>query len=299
MIARRCHGYIAEPGYKAHGPHPLVHAPRSAAEAPFPAAAALSKMYARMRNQGQAGTCLLFAGGAAIQDRMAIQGTQTPAFPEPLWGYQARPDKMVDSGLAPSTWVEFDAAAGYCKEGHWPYPTGADLDDPKAMLRAIQQGPPAEAARFAYDQRTTSTNPGLRLHRAGDTPLIRMADIKRAVIAGLPLVTGGDVDDAYEAYSSGLWAFIGPSIGGHAQEIVAYDSAGIWWRGSYSDSFGIAPGFETVWLADDGTTTAAPRGGFVHAAWDDVLNAEITNDVWIVDWAPSFSEDVPAIGGAS
>lgn len=280
-------GYKPQPDYAAEGTHPKL---RVDSGAPLPAAKALSRMYAMVLNQGQAGTCLTFAGKAAVKDRMACQRTEKPRYMASLHQYQARPDKTLDDGLYPSDWALFLASHGYCSEEHWPYPTGADLNDPAAMQAAVTATPPPEAMRYAYDQRSTMTKPGLRLHRVtGD----RRVNVMRAICADLPGINGGMVDAGYQQYASGVWVFTGPSIGGHAREFVAYDSDGLWERGSYSDGFAIAPTFETEWLDFDGNPTSAPRGGFVHVAWETALNEDVTNDCWLIDWAPSYSEDNP------
>ena len=268
-----------EPGSLGSGPADALFSSAYA-----PARGALPRLSARILNQGGTSTCVPHAGETMAFDRAVIQGTVRRRG-SVLFGYwHARPAServLGGKGLRPSVWVARRNELGTCDEARWPFSEAA-----------VDVEPSTEASRFAYDQGAHGEKPQLRIHRCADGPE-RGGDLRLALHATHPAMTGFVVNDAFREYRGGLWVYDGGAVGRHMLEAVAWDEDGIWYRNSWGEDWGVAPGFDAIWVADDGTEVQAPRGGFVHIGYPTINDDAVTSDAYAGEWAKSFSEDVP------
>lgn len=147
-------------------------------------------------------------------------------------------------------------ALGRPPEELWPQRLD-DLDvlPPERPTYAVK--PPPKVSMAAYDKRK------VKYHRITETGDARVAAVKAAVSAGMPVVFGTQVGWSFLA-DSGPTRDIGPPAtgdfaGGHAMVIVAYDAAGCWILNSWGKG----------WRA----------GGLVHVSWEYV-KWHRTIDLW-------------------
>ncbi len=261
----------------------------------------LSKLSASIEDQANAGSCVGWGTQQARRDRMIVQGTQDAKLGAPLvaylfgrlWGLAlehgctvAQVEEKIATGeivLADDGCMIPDAidginALGICAEEWAPYSDALVLE---ATL-------PLSAYQHAYDQRGTT-----KVHRCADTREQREADIRGCIDADFPLLDGVQVDDGFEQGPSGLWTFKGRSLGGHCMEIVAYDDLGVWKRNQWGIWGRSPPALAWKWIDSSGHETAPPACGFIHESWETALDPNVTADLYAVQWAPNYSEDIP------
>jgi len=204
-------------------------------------------------NQGQAGSCVGFAGAGQLALFLrANMLTPDWALPSPRWGYaigrlqqyagqdpDALPaDALDDVGTEPAKYLLALQRMGFVRWSDWEYPTDdATLNDEAAMLALVRQPPPPEVTLKAFAQKD------LEYGLYEGTAAGRMAWIIDCLKHRLPVTFGHEVDDAYEANTGAIVHSIdvANSLGGHDELIVAVNAAGnVIVKGSWTPDFGAA-----------------------------------------------------------
>lgn len=145
--------------------------------------------------------CLRILTGQPLASRRLVYGLARAADGEPVGG-------LTDDGCMPSDAVAAVSEHGVCLESDLPW------DESQ-----INAPPTWSALRVASAYRLTGWE---RLPDSG-----RLDAIRRALVAGHPLMFGMSVDSAYEslAGSAVYPGATGPSLGGHMQIVCGYDDA--------------------------------------------------------------------------
>ncbi|MBX4215371.1 hypothetical protein KW797_00250, partial [Candidatus Parcubacteria bacterium] len=181
-----------------------------------------------------------------------------------LWGYYAARSfedaVLQDDGCYIRDFFRAINAFGFLPEDRYPYnpEAFADHPPPTAMRRAFDQRAKGDAAYW----RISSTDPD------------RLALMRIALAAGLPVVFGTDVSFDFASFS-GFRVFDPPNTddiaGGHAMTL-----AGFGWIGG-QDTF----------TAVGSWGVSAHDAGYHHFS---LFYAEQFSDIWVVEKAPSYSE---------
>jgi hypothetical protein len=256
-VSSRFKGYRKNTGSHPSG-HAMLAAHKAAAALPPLALPDLRTFNGPILDQGQAGSCVAFAG--ARQLALFLRANMlTPDWilPSPLWGYvvgrlqeyagqdpDALPATALDDvGTMPAHYLLAIRNLGFVRWADWPYPTDtATLDNAAKMLALVGEKPPAEVVEKAFPQT------GLEYAVYDGPAAERMGWIRDCLLHRLPVTFGHEVDDAYEANTGEVVRSIdvGASLGGHDECIVAINDAGnVIVAGSWTTDFGTA-GF-TEW----------------------------------------------------
>ncbi len=149
-----------------------------------------------------AAACLRILTGLPLASRLELYGVARVVDGEPI-------ASLTDDGCVPSDMVTALAKYGACLESDWPF-------DPSK----VNDPPPWNALRLASAYRVTGWE------RLPDDAS-RIDALKRALVAGHPVMFGMPVDEAYESLDASrvYGGLSGPELGGHMQTIVAYDDA--------------------------------------------------------------------------
>ncbi len=294
----RAKGYIEDPT------RPLIHGHAAVllARAKSTTQGYLSRLSSVIRDQEHAASCVANALEAAYLDRMLCQRTEKPRLGARLQTYlNARLYGLAnDNGLSlaevlarltakPPTLVLEDGGCMISDASQARFDLGVAPESlvPYSDALVLEATLQPEAYQQAHDQRGKGTT-----HACANSPENRRYDIMGAIDADFPVVVGIQVDQAFEDSPTGLWSFKGPSLGGHALEVIAYDTAGVWIRNSWSDWGSPPPAIDASWIDDDGMPAQPPTQGFAHIAWDSVLGAS-SGEAMAVQWSASYSQDIP------
>ena len=230
---------------------------------PVPASSDNSKLLVDILDQGNLGSCVANGCFQAIRGSHVKQGVENPVLGSRLYGYWFARSYTHDTASDSGTFLRNFFAAinkfGFPPESLWPY-----YDDDHSF--AIQ--PNTAAVKAAFDQHAPTEYS--RIYSTGGD---RIDDIKRALGAGFLVPFGTLVSTAFTETSpdtTPIMPPIGLSIaGGHCMVIV--DHVGNIFRicNSWSKNWGVAGCcyFDAEYLE-----------------WDQ------TDDLWIVESAPRFSD---------
>jgi hypothetical protein len=204
----------------------------------------------------QRSDCVAHGTARAVQIALTPDGGQPAALPSRDWLYfQAgvrTGDQLHDNGRYIRDAIKSLATLGWPDETVWPY-------------GKWPAHPGGEAFRMAYDRRADIA---VAYHRL-DLPGADLVDeMKRARAAGLPIVAGADVTNAFE-YQDGKTPVPAPTatdeiLGGHAFAVLEYTPEGCIFENSWSPDW-----------ADN---------GYGYLSWDYVRAA--MSDVWAVKLSP-------------
>lgn len=290
-------------GYIEDTTRPLVHGHAAVltARAPTTTQGYLSRLSSEVRDQAHAASCVGHALEEAFLDRMLCQRTLGARLGSRLQTYlNARLYGMAsERGIAIPEVVERIAAGkialddagcmiGDASMARFDLGVAPESAVPYSDALVLQATLQPEAYQQAHDQRGKGTT-----HACANAPENRRYDIMASIDSDFPVVVGIQVDQSFEDGAAGVWNFHGPSVGGHALEVVAYDTAGVWVRNSWGE-WGVAPpAWDCSWIDDAGFPAQKPTQGFAHLAWDAVLGA-YSGEALACQWASSFSSDIPA-----
>lgn len=203
-----------------------------------------------------ANDCVANAFADAIRDRQAMQGVEHPRLPGRPWIY------WLARKLAGREMLDDGSQPSLAIRAIREY--GMPAEEHCPYVDAAGE-PPLSAAQHAYDQR------GRVSARTLDPD-----DVRHALASDLAVVVAIQVDDAFERLGPDApsWVFGGGRLGLHALRVVGYDHM----RGlRLKNSWG------TGWGED----------GFAWMAWDALSDGSVLG-LWVIEWAPSYSEDIPA-----
>jgi len=209
-----------------------------------------------IKNQLNTGSCVGQAVAQAVD--LAIVGDDTKSQDRSaLFVYynsrkESGDDTIVDNGTYLRTAIKSVQKFGVCPEPAWPF-----------SVSKVNRMPVWNAYRTAHDLR------GIRGYYRIDSG--DLADVKRAIASGRPVVAGWQVDAAFKAYRGGgvvVGAQHEPFVGGHAMVIVAYKAAP--YGGIGSSLWTIPNSWGTGW-GDNGLATV--NDSFMRQA----------RDLWAVD----------------
>jgi C1A family cysteine protease len=223
-------------------------------------------------DQGRLGSCTIHAVSQAIRASHARQGIKNPTLLSRLWGYYlARAydhDTANDDGTYLRNIYQALVKFGFPPETIWPY--SDDTSSPKSPFRVM---PPPEAFREAIDQKDDlKITEYLRIDSTGYE---RIDDIKRAIGAGYGVNFGTQVSNDFCSNILGSKPLDPPTpastAGGHALLAAAFDK---------DSNFRIPNSYGKDW-GDEGWVTFSA----------DYLMWSNTDDLWIVETAPVFTQD--------
>jgi hypothetical protein len=228
-------------------------------------------------DQGQAGSCVGFAGGRQLGLFWRAMGmTSEWIFPSPRLSYPlamlqeyagTKPElipKLGDNGCMPALYLQAIRNAGFVRWELFPYPTdAATLNNADLMTKLVTRHPPADVMAEAYDQK------GLEYGLYDGEPADRIEWIKECLIHRMAPTFGMLVDESY-MYNTGETVKkidLANVLGGHDQCIVAVDNYdGVVVAGSWGKGFGYK--------------------GFVVLSPDIINDPDICSDFQIVKAAP-------------
>jgi len=176
-----------------------------------------------------AAACLRILTGAPLASRLEMYGVARVVDGEPIAG-------LTDDGCVPSDMVAALAKYGACLESDWPF-------DPSK----VNDAPPWNALRLASAYRVTG------FERLPDDAS-RIDALKRALVAGHPVMLGTPVDEAFENLPADqVWHGVsGPSLGGHMICAIGYANDQIRilnsWGSTWAD--GGQAWIDTAWIAN-------------------------------------------------
>ncbi len=228
-------------------------------------------------DQGQAGSCVAFAGGRQLGLFWRAMGlTSEWVFPSPRLSYPlarlqeyagVKPElipALQDSGCYPSLYLKAIQAVGFVRWEDYAYPTdAATLNNAAKMEALVNRHPPADVMALAYDQK------GLEFGIYDGPASGRMDWIRECLLHRMAPTFGMQVDDNYMNNVGGVVKRVdlANSLGGHDQCIVAIDdNDNLVIAGSWGRSFG--------------------NKGFVLISPDVINNEDICSDFQIVKAAP-------------
>lgn len=213
-------------------------------------------------DQGSLSSCVANAILQAVRMSHVSKGIRDPKLGSRLFGYYvsraSHGEQAIDGGTHLRSFCEQLVRFGFCPEDAWPY-------DP-AQVNAM---PASGAFRAALDQAKPSPTTYRRIASAGSA---RVDEIKRAVSAGFGVAFGTGVSQAFVDNGPEVMSPLGPpnvSVGGHAMVVVGYDG----------DIFDVC----NSWGEDWG------NAGYCHLSADYMAWTE-TQDIWIIDAVPNYSE---------
>jgi C1A family cysteine protease len=254
-------GYLPDPPKAPNEKPDFDAAPMFRAAPPPPARADIKHLVVDVLNQGNLGSCVANAILQAVRCSHVRQGVIGPKLGSRLFGYYLARAYHHQTGEDSGTYLRsfFQALAkfGFCPESVWAY---SDSDE------RFKRMPPLAAFRAAFDQANPTT-----YRRISATGADRLDQIKRAVAAGYAVCFGTDVDVAF--CSNQLAEPLKPPrsniAGGHAMMVGGYDG----------DVFEICNSWGTGW---------GDKGWCRFSA--DYLADASTRDLWLVEYAPRYSE---------
>jgi len=255
-------GYRRDPR-KRPGETPDRDATVKLKAAPVPADSDNGRLIVDILDQGNLGSCVANGGFQAVRGSQVKQGVQNPVLGSRLFGYWfARAydhETDEDSGTFIRNFFGAINKFGFPPETVWPY---SDDDHTFTIM------PSMAAVDAAYDQRSPTEY--LRIYSTGQA---RIDDIKRALGAGYLVVFGTSVSVDFTSVPPGDTP-INPPVGlqiagGHCMVIVDHKS----------DDFRICNSWSKDWN----------QGGFCHFS-ADYLAWDQTDDLWIVETAPLYSD---------
>lgn len=168
------------------------------------------------------GTCVGESTARAWNLRALIQGVRDALYPDPNaifalananeLGDPALP--ILDNGAIPRCALEAVKDCGVLPRGLW-----AD--------RLVR--PDWDAIKASADRRL------IKYARLGSA-----SEARQALASGFPVKNGGDIDEAYARWTTGVYpGMTGPAIGGHDRCLVGYDAAGFTEINSWGRSDGV------------------------------------------------------------
>jgi C1A family cysteine protease len=184
------------------------------APATLPAAADLSHLVSRVRDQGGSSSCVGQAVAAAVDIRLrAMVQPHEEASALALYALARAYDNLPgapleDRGTSPKALFRGASEWGVAPERVWPF-AEAQINHP-LPLDVVQA---ATCARLGAWYRVDSRGAG------------RIADLRHALVMGYPVVFAIQVDDAFDDLSdaSEIGPLAGKPHGGHMLAIVGYD----------------------------------------------------------------------------
>jgi len=227
-----------------------------------PVAASASHLVAGIFNQGALSSCVANAGFQAIRAAQ-IRAGATAATASRLFGYffarAIHAATKEDQGTYIRLFFQAMNTFGFPQEQFWPYN--------EALVNKM---PSKNAIRMAFDQLAPT-----KYYRITSTGSERIRDIKRAIAEKHLVVFGTTVGQAFGSSHIKPNVPLGPPdagtwMGGHAMCIDAYNG----------DNFSIVNSWGTDW---------GDSGRCLFSA--DYLEWYRSNDFWVVDVAPNFSEN--------
>jgi C1A family cysteine protease len=255
-------GYMPDPPKKPADKPDLEAGLMLRAAPPPPPAADIRPLIVDVLNQGSLGSCVANAILQAVRASHVKQGVADPKLGSRLFGYwfsrAYHHQTGEDSGTFLRLFFQSLTKFGFCPESVWPY-----SDDSETFKKM----PPFAALRAAFDQ----ANPTV-YRRITATGADRLDQIKRAIASGYAVVFGTSVDSDF--CSNKLVEPLLPPrsniVGGHALLVGGYDG----------NAFQIV----NSWSADWGDAGWCVFSG-------DYLADVFSNDFWIVERAPRYSEE--------
>lgn len=263
-MIRRGLGWVPDsPDSRDH----LLDAPLLSMAAAAPVACDLGDIMPDVMDQGPDATCVAQAGAACVYAAHALD----PDVPAP---YELLSRKGVhwlcrhesgtqdhNVGTSLRTFFRVLNARGFCRETHW------DHDRP------LTKRPSVHAAGMMIDQRSRGLG-RVRYERIGDEGAAKLGALKASIAAGMPVVAGFYVGDAFFSYQAG--EVLGPpadgeDVGGHAMVIYGY---------APHDS-------GTKWLVRNSHGKRYGNGGDL---WVSDSYALTVRDPWVARAAPPFSD---------
>lgn len=228
-------------------------------------------------DQGQAGSCVAFAGGRQLGLYWRAMGlTSEWVFPSPRLSYPlarlreyagVKPEfipPLQDVGCYPALYLAAIQAVGFVRWEDYAYPTdAATLGSTSKMRALVNKHPPADVIALAYDQK------GLEFGLYDGPASGRMDWIRECLIHRMAPTFGMQVDENFMNNVGGVVKRIDltNSLGGHDQCSVAIDEKGnLVVAGSWGRSFG--------------------NKGFVTISPDVINDENICSDFQIVKAAP-------------
>lgn len=228
-------------------------------------------------DQGQAGSCVAFAGGRQLGLFWRAMGmTSEWVFPSPRLAYPlamlqefagVKPElipKLQDGGCIPALYLQAVKNVGFVRWELFPYPTDpATLDNAALMEKIVTRHPPADVMAEAYDQK------GMEFGVYDGPPEGRVEWIKDCLRHRMAPTFGMVVDERYMENTGEPVNKIdlANGLGGHDQCIVAVDNYdGVVVAGSWGKSFGYK--------------------GFVIISPDVINDPDVCSDFQIVKAAP-------------
>jgi C1A family cysteine protease len=250
-------------GYRPSPPDTRDYDAEEKLGAPVPPPAADIRQYiVEVLDQGATNSCVANAGMQAVRmSQYRQQPTPVPPLGSRLFGYwfsrAYHKETHIDQGTFIRTFFAGLNQFGFCPEEQWSFEEGDK----------IKRSPSTAAIRAAYDQRSPTVY--RRILTNGPT---RIADIKRAVAAGYPVVFGTDVSIEFAKNNLGDGPLAPPEgqpiAGGHAMLVCGYNG----------DVFDVVNSWSTGW---------GSAGYCLFSA--DYLAWYGTKDLWICESSPSYS----------
>jgi C1A family cysteine protease len=269
-VAGRGLGWKKDPP-KAPGQTPDRLARGRLGLAPPPPSASCRHLILDILDQGQLSSCVANAGMQALRASQVRQGAVNPPLGSRLWAYYfARAydhDTENDDGTFLRNFFQAVVKFGFPPESAWPY---SDDSGPAGRFR---EKPPFSLLREAADQSAMMSTP--RYERINTEGTERILDVKRAIAAGHVVCFGTEVSLRFTSDDLGRGPILPPIgeqiAGGHALAIAGYDRDGFDVVNSWSESWG-----DRGWC----------RFSDAYISWN------ASDDFWLVDTAPEFSEEV-------
>jgi hypothetical protein len=221
------------------------------------------KLVPEILDQGPIGSCVANAALSAVRLKNIVDGVEVPELGSRLLTYYLIRGYIgtegEDSGGHCRDAFRALNKYGFCRESDYPY-------EPERFAAP----PPAHLFRRAYDQRDPA-----RYWRISSHGGQRVAELKAAIDAGNPIVTGAMVGQAFLDWDGTIGMAcpmsVGPAAGGHAFFAAGYTDIGLICVNSWGRNWGDLGRFTIAW--------DSPELGDV----DKLL------DVWVVERAPMFS----------
>jgi C1A family cysteine protease len=268
-MAARGLGYLPDPPQKAAIDWSATEILKAA---PLPPSASNADLVPDVLQQGRLGSCTANAAAVALRACMLLRGDPSPEIASRLFLYYlARAThgaQTADTGTFLRAIFQVANKFGFPRESEWIYSDDTDPRTGKAFML-----PDSTAFRAAFDQSSPT-----EYRRIYETGYDRIDTIKRALAERHLVVFGTDVSERFCNGDIDGGNPIPPPAnrepigGGHAMAVEGYDG----------DTFTIV----NSWGAGFGN-----EGRCAFSA--DYLAWEKTRDLWIVRFAPAFSDPGP------
>lgn len=239
-----------------------------------PASASVRQFITSILQQANLGSCVTQAGAQAVRAALVRAGNPQAGLLSRLFAYYyARAlspgNTRVDSGTEIRCFFDVIRKIGFCPEAIWPYD-----------IAKFAKMPSADSLRAAFDQKT-----GIGYYRISTTGAQRIEDICTAIAGGYAVVFGTLLGREFVDYTHGAAPLNPPSgeiLGGHGLVVAGYQPG----PSPSSVDFDICNSWGEDW-GDAGYCAMTDT----YMAWGE------TDDLWIVESAPEFS-DTSKIDGA-